>query len=92
MLDPTYYRDLIADETFDGQEEPDEVVAGGFAVGSYHPGGYAAGLTIAVFRCGAGRLIVNSLPILEHLEMHPAADRLLANMIDYASRAWTQQE
>ncbi len=92
MLDPTYYRDLIADETFDGQEEPDEVVAGGFAVGSYHPGGYAAGLTIAVFRCGAGRLIMNALPILEHLEMHPAADRLLANMIDYASRAWTQQE
>jgi hypothetical protein len=83
LLDPTFYRDLIPEETFDGQAEPDEVVTGSFAVGSYQPGGYNAGTHITVHSFGAGAFVLNSLPILEHLDIHPAADRLLQNLIRY---------
>jgi hypothetical protein len=86
LLDPTFYRDLIPEETFDGQSEPDQVVAGSFAVGSYQPGGYNAGTHITVHALGAGAFVLNSLPILEHLDRHPAADRLLLNMVRYGQQ------
>ncbi len=86
FMDMQYYRELIPAKTFDGQSTPDEVVAGSFSVSCYVPGGYNAGLHVAVYRLGAGRFILNALNILENLDVHPAADRLLLNMLTYAGR------
>ena len=40
---------------------------------------------IASYPLGAGHFILNLLWILENLGIHPAADRLLLNMINYAA-------
>lgn|GEM_PF-1437145 len=88
ILDYDYYGPLIPHEVFEGQELPDDVAAAFFATGyTPHPArtGYVAGLIAAVYGLGAGRFAINSLRILENLDRHPAADRLLLNMIDYAT-------
>jgi hypothetical protein len=85
LLDMMFYRDLIPGQTFNGQEMPEELVAGAFAVGSYQPGGYYSGMHIAVYPLGVGKFIINSLLILENLGKHPAADRLALNLIRYAA-------
>ena len=45
--------------------------------------GYAAGLLFAGFRFGHGRFFINTFPILENLDIHPTADRMLINIIKY---------
>jgi hypothetical protein len=89
LLDLVFYRDLLPEQSFDGQELPKEIVAGVFGVG-YYPtkdrSGYYSGIHIGVYDCGAGRFIINSLLLLENLGKHPASDRLVLNMIRYASR------
>ena len=46
---------------------------------------YSAGLLISVHTLGAGRFILNTLRIRENLGNHPAAERLLRNMLRYAA-------
>lgn len=73
---------------FEGQDLPDDIAVAFFATGyTPHPArtGYVAGLITAGYRFGAGRFVINSLRILEHVDQHPAADRLLLNMIGYAT-------
>ena len=84
-----YYEQVIPQYIFDGQDTPDEVVAAAFATG-YNDGtlgeyeiGYAAGLLFAGFRFGHGRFFINTFPILENLDIHPTADRMLINIIKY---------
>ncbi len=90
LLDYQYYREILGEHFFVGQQPPDEVVAGMINT-SY---GYQSGLTIGVYRLGAGRVIVNSLRVRENLSAttsHPVAERLLRNMLNYASGAATGQ-
>jgi len=84
LLDLKFYRDLIPGQTFNGQDMPSELVAGAFAVGSYQPQGYYSGMHVAVYQLGAGKFIINSLRILDNLDIHPAADRILLNCLRYA--------
>jgi hypothetical protein len=84
MLDWYYYTQMHPRWIFEGQEMPDEVVAAGFATGYTTPGGYASGFLVATFKFGAGRFVINTFPILDHLGHHPAADRMLTNMVHYA--------
>lgn len=92
LLDPTYYRELIPACTFSGQETPAELVAGCFAMPffptqpPYETGPYYCGMLLAVYPFGAGSFILNAFRITENLGRHPAADRLLLNMIRYAAR------
>jgi hypothetical protein len=81
LLDYGYYRELIPDLVFTGQEPPAEAVAGAIKASQ----DYASGLTVAVNRFGAGRFILNTLRIREHLGRHPAAERLLRNLLNYAA-------
>ncbi len=81
LLDYGYYRELIPDLVFAGQEPPAEAVAGAIKASQ----DYASGLTVAVNRFGGGRFIVNTLRIREHLGRHPAAERLLRNLLNYAA-------
>ncbi len=82
LLDMTFYRDLIPDLVWVGQEPPAEVVAGAINTSQ----DYSSGLLVSVYQLGAGRFILNTLLIHENLGSQPAADRLLLNALEYAGR------
>ena len=82
LMDYTFYREVISDTAWTGQDVPAEVVAGATNTSQ----DYSAGLTVSVHSLGAGRFILNSLRIRENLGRDPAADRLLLNMLRHAGR------
>ena len=82
LLDYTFYRELIPDLVFVGQEPPPEAVAGAIKASQ----DYASGLLVSVHALGAGRFVLNTLLIREHLGRHPVADRLLGNLLNFAAR------
>ena len=84
IMDWDYYGQIIPQYVFDGQDLPDDVAAATFAVG-YGASGYASGLLVGAYRLGQGWFVLNTLRILENLDRNPAADRLLLNMIRYAT-------
>ncbi len=87
MLNWYYYGPMIPHYLFDGQATPaDGAVAAAFATGYNAPGGYASGILTASYQFGAGRFIVNTFPILENLDSHPAADRMLLNLVRHVGR------
>jgi hypothetical protein len=47
---------------------------------------YCSGVYLGIWVFGQGQFMVNTLQIAEHLENDPAADRLLCNMLTFASR------
>jgi hypothetical protein len=81
LMDYTYYREIIPDLTLAGQDPPAEAVAGAIKASQ----DYASGLMVSVHYLGSGRFILNTLLIRENLGRHPAAERLLRNMLRYAS-------
>ncbi len=82
ILDHTLYREVLPDTVWDGQDVPAEVVAGSINTAL----GYGSGLTVAVYRLGAGRFTLNTLHVREHLGNDPVAERLLRNMLRHAAR------
>jgi hypothetical protein len=87
IMDWDYYGPIIPREMFEGLETPEEAIAAAFATGSpSYPDGYCAGLLIAACRLGAGRVILSTPRLLSNLDAHPAADRMLVNLIAYARR------
>ena len=64
-----------------GQDPPSEAVAGAIKASQ----DYSSGLMLAVYESGAGRLILNTLLIRENLGSHPAAERLLCNLLNHAA-------
>jgi len=90
IMDWDYYGPVIPHEVFEGQDTPDETIAAAFATG-YHeyPRGYGSSLLIAAYRSGAGRFVLSTPNILDNLDAHPAADRLLLNLVRYAQKART---
>ena len=85
MLDWYYYGPVTPHHLFDGQDTPAEVFAAAFATGYSTEGGYASGVVLGSYKFGAGQFIVNSFPILDHVDKHPVADRLLLNLVQYAA-------
>lgn len=85
ILDWDYYGPVLPHYLFDGQDTPAEVIAAAFAAGYSTPGGYASGVLLGSYKFGAGQFFVNTFPLLEHIDAHPAADRLLLNLIKYAA-------
>ena len=85
ILDLDYYGPVLSPFIFDGLDTPDDVALAAFAVGHSDPaGGYSSGLMICSYAFGKGRIILNTLKVLDNVGKHPAADRLLLNMINYA--------
>ena len=82
LLDLTFYREVIPDHIWAGQQPPAEAVAGAINAAQ----DYYSGLMIAVHDLGAGRVILNTMRIREELGRHPAAERLLRNLLRYAAR------
>jgi hypothetical protein len=88
ILDWEYYGPVIPRRVFEGQEAPDDIAAVYFALGYASmtetvKSGYTAGLLTASYPFGAGRFLINTLRILENVDRHPAADRLLLNLVSY---------
>ena len=79
LMDYTFYREVIADHRFAGQDAPEEAIAGAFRT-SYD---YKSELMLAVYKLGAGRFVLNSLRIRQELGRDPVAERLLRNMLRY---------
>lgn len=80
LMDYTFYREIIPDTVLIGQDPPVEAVAGAIKASQ----DYSSGLMVAVFESGAGRFILNTLLIREHLGTNPVAERLLRNLLNYA--------
>ena len=85
-MDYTFNREIIPDLVFMGQEPPVEVVTGAVKASQ----DYSFGLMLAMHELGAGRFFLNTLLIRENLGTHPAADRLLLNLLLYAACDVTQ--
>ncbi|MBN1443982.1 MAG: glycoside hydrolase family 2, partial [Planctomycetes bacterium] len=81
LMDYTFYRELIPDAAWTDLDPPEEAVAGAINASQ----GYSSGLLVSVHRLGAGHFILNTLSIREHLEHHPAAERLLRNLLRHAA-------
>lgn len=82
VMDWDYYGPLVTRSFFEGQDTPDETAAVAFAVcHNSRPDGYAAGTMLGVYRFGAGRIVLNTFDILGNVGKHPAAERLLLNII-----------
>jgi hypothetical protein len=82
LLDYQFYREMLGEKFFSGQAPPDEIVAGMINTAL----GYRSGLTVAVYRRGQGRIVLNSLRVRENLSVeasHPVAERLLRNMLNF---------
>ena len=82
ILDHTSYREVLPTTVWAGQDVPAEVVAGSINAAL----GYSSGLTVAVYKLGAGRFTLNTLHVREHLGDDPVAERLLRNMLRHAAR------
>jgi hypothetical protein len=80
LLDHLYYREIITDQAFRGQDPPEEAVAGACDA-SFD---YSSGLLLAVHRLGAGRVVLNTLAIRGGLGRNPVAERLLRNLLHWA--------
>jgi hypothetical protein len=85
ILDWDYYGPVLPHYLLDGQDTPAEVIAAAFAAGYSTPGGYASGVLLGSYKFGAGQFFVNTFPVLENIDTHPAADRLLLNLVEYAA-------
>lgn len=90
LLNWYYYGPMIPHYRFHDQEAADEVIAAGFATGYTNPGGYSSGTLLTSYTFAAGRFYVNAFPILDHVDRHPVADRMLLNMIQHAASAITE--
>jgi hypothetical protein len=84
IMDYTFYRDIISATVFRNLQSPVEAICG--AIQTSGGSDYCSDLLVAEYPFGAGRIIVNSLKLRENIDKVPAADRLLANLIDHAAR------
>jgi hypothetical protein len=80
LLDYQYYREILGNQFYAGLDKPDTVISGMINTSF----GYASGLTLAAYRVGRGRIVLNSLLLRENLSPpHPVAERLLRNLLNW---------
>jgi len=82
LMDHPFYREIIPSNTWVGQDPPQEAVAGAIKASQ----DYSSGLMLSVYPFGSGNFILNTLLIRKNLDTHPAAERLLRNMLRYAAQ------
>ncbi|MEI6512408.1 MAG: sugar-binding domain-containing protein [bacterium] len=84
ILDWDYYDQVIPVILFDQLDTPDDVAVASWSTGYCSKTGYICGIQLATYNFGQGRFVLNTMQILEYLGEHPAADRLMLNLIKYA--------
>jgi hypothetical protein len=82
LMDHQFYRELIPATAWVGQDPPEEAVSGAIKASQ----DYSSGLMVSVYSFGSGTFILNTLLIRNNLGTHPAAERLLRNLLNYAAR------
>ena len=82
LMDYTFYREMIPDNRYWGQDVPAESVCG--AIRTSIAGQCHSELMLSVYDLGAGRFILNALRVRQELGQDPTAERLLRNMLRYA--------
>jgi hypothetical protein len=91
-MDYSFYGNLISHLVYSERVNPNpqphesrlaEAICGSILI---NWGGYRSGMHIGVHELGTGRFILNTLNIGPNLGTHPAAERLLRNMLKYAVR------
>jgi hypothetical protein len=89
ILDWDYYGQVVSHTLLIEQDTPGETIVAGFAVGHSYGSpvceGYMCGTMLCSYPFGSGKFIINTLRILENLDIIPAADRLLVNLLNYAA-------
>jgi hypothetical protein len=84
ILDWDYYDQIVSHDIFAGQDTPEDIACAAFFPCLGVEGYYKAGTMVASYRLGAGLFILNTLNITGLVARHPAADRLLLNLIRHA--------
>ncbi|MCX6872308.1 MAG: hypothetical protein NTW21_00640 [Verrucomicrobia bacterium] len=84
IMDDRFYRGIFCMISTPRKQPPDEAVCG--AIMATGGDGCKAGAAISIDRLGAGRFILNGFRIRDCLGSLPVADRLLRNMLNYASQ------
>jgi len=84
LMDYTFYREMIPDDRYWGQDIPAESVAG--AIRTSFAGQCHSELMLSVYNLGSGRFILNALRVRQELGQDPTAERLLRNMLRYAAK------
>lgn len=84
LMDWRYYGQVLPPHLLNGEAE--DVAAFAVAIGFPCSDGYASGLLAASFRQGPGRTVVSTLDLLDSLGSLAVADRLMVNLLRYASR------
>ena len=77
LMDNQYYREIIPDICFVDTVPPKEAVAGAIKASQ----DYTSGLMLAVYSHGKGKMILSTFLIRETLDVSPAGEFLLKNMI-----------
>ena len=86
LLDYAFYQNVISDTRWAGLDASAEFAAASIDA-SFN---YDSGMLLAVYRLGAGRIVLNTLSVCEQLGQDPVAERLLRNMIRYAAEGMSQ--
>jgi hypothetical protein len=81
LLGYTYYRDMLPDLAYVGIDKP----AAAVIVSINASFDYWSGLTLSVHELGAGEFILNTMPIRKNLGKIPVAERLMRNILRYAT-------
>jgi hypothetical protein len=83
VLDYRFYRNIITQGGYGltGVSTPEDLIVAGIRAQF----GYASNIQMATYNFGAGSFVINTLRIRENLGTDPVADRLLRNMLNYAS-------
>lgn len=87
LMDWAYYEQVISRGGFVELPAPEDTMIAGFAPGCSYPdlgNGYFSALSLGRYAFGKGGITLNAMHLLEE-QGHPAADRLLANLIRYLS-------
>jgi hypothetical protein len=88
IMDWDYYGPVIPHDVFEGIDTPDDVIAASFVTGHHSiDKGYASAVLMGAWQRGSGRFVLSTPYILGNLDTHPAADRLLVNLILYSQNA-----
>ena len=88
LMDLYFYRDLIARSSIvDFEEKNTDNIVPTFAVGKPGGQGYWSGSNLLVYNVGSGKVIVSTLRLLDNFGKNPAADRILLNMVAFASKS-----
>ncbi|NLX04206.1 MAG: hypothetical protein GXY33_03570 [Phycisphaerae bacterium] len=84
MMDFVYYGPVVPTYVLDTPRVPDQVVAAAFAVAYCpDPDGYFSGVLVGSYRHGKGGYTISTMDILDNVNAHPAADRLLLNIVKF---------